>query len=165
MTFNDVKRLFDYNRWANVAIFEALAGIPADAYSRDLQSSHGGLHGTLSHLVGAEKIWLSRWVGRPEPRLIEPSEFPALRELRELWEEVDRDRDGFLGTFDDQRLQETLTMSTTSGKTFAHAYWQMFQHLVNHSSYHRGQIAGMMRQLGFQPPATDLIRFYREAGR
>jgi uncharacterized damage-inducible protein DinB len=56
-------------------------------------------------------------------------------------------------------------MKTVNGDTFTHVFWHAFQHMVNHSSYHRGQIITMLRQLGEKPVTTDLIRFYRETGK
>jgi uncharacterized damage-inducible protein DinB len=56
-----------------------------------------------------------------------------------------------------------MEMTTSAGAKYRHRYADMFRHLANHSTYHRGQVAAMLRQLGEKPPATDLIRFYREA--
>src|SRR5215475_16125876 len=72
----------------------------------------------------------------------------------------------FLATLDDHKLQETLSTTARTG-SYTTSYWQMIQHVVDHSSYHRGQIVTMLRQLGVTPPSTGLIRFYRDgpAGR
>jgi uncharacterized damage-inducible protein DinB len=68
----------------------------------------------------------------------------------------------FLDTLDDRTLQETLTASTLTG-TYTSPYWQMIQHVVDHSSYHRGQIVTMLRQLGMTPPSTGMMRFHRDS--
>jgi uncharacterized damage-inducible protein DinB len=72
----------------------------------------------------------------------------------------------FLTTLDDRKLQETLSTTARTG-SYRSSYWQMIQHVVDHSSYHRGQIVTMLRQFGVTPPSTGLIRFYRDepAGR
>jgi uncharacterized damage-inducible protein DinB len=67
----------------------------------------------------------------------------------------------FVATLDDCKLQETLETTTLAG-TFTAPYWQMIQHVVDHSSYHRGQIVTMLRQLGVTPPSTGMMRFYRD---
>jgi uncharacterized damage-inducible protein DinB len=54
-----------------------------------------------------------------------------------------------------------VRVTPTSGGEYVHSYRQMFRHVVNHSSYHRGQVVTMMRQAGVKPPSTDLILFYR----
>ena len=163
MTLSELKLLHAYNSWANNRIFDTLAQTPSDKYMQDMKSSHGGIHGTLVHTVGAEKVWLERFMGEPQPFL---SQNPpkSLQELKEIWVKVGFDTAKWLGTMSDKKLQDTFTMKTLKGDTFTHVFWQAFQHVVNHSSYHRGQIITMLRQLGEKPVSTDLILFYRETG-
>jgi uncharacterized damage-inducible protein DinB len=165
MTLQEIKLLHAYNSWASNRIFDAVAQMTRDHYMQDLKASHGGIHGTLTHMVGAEKFWLSRWVGVPEAKLITPEEVPSLPELKALWEKVGFDMAKFLGTMTDKKLAGTFAMTTSKGDTFTHVYWQAIQHVVNHSTYHRGQVVVMMRQLGVKPPGTGLNTFYREAGK
>lgn len=161
MTLHEIKTLSAYNAWANNRIFEALEKISPEQYLKDMKSSHGGIHGTLVHLVGAEKVWLERFQGTPQPFL---SHNPpgSLAELKAIWEKVGYDTAKWLGTMTDKRLGETFEMKTLKGDVFVHVFWQAFQHVVNHSSYHRGQIVAMLRQLDAKPVSTDLIQFYRE---
>jgi uncharacterized damage-inducible protein DinB len=164
MTLQELKTLHAYNSWANNRLFEALATIPPDQYTKDMNSSHGGILGTMIHLVGAEKIWLERFQGSPQPFLTENPP-KSLVELKAIWEKVGYDTARWLSGMSDKKLAETFTMKTTKGETYTHVYWQAFQHLMNHSTYHRGQVVTMMRQLGLKPPATDLIFFYRETAK
>ena len=165
MTLHEIKLLHAFNSWANNRLLESLALLPEELYLRDLKSSHGGIHGTLTHMVAAQKIWLSRWVGTPDQKMLTTADMPGLQDVRTLWERVGFDTAKFLGTMTDKKLGETFTMTTARGETFTHIYWQAIQHLVDHCSYHRGQIVGMMRQLGVKPPNTGLIAFYRETGK
>lgn len=164
MTLHEIKILHAYNAWANNRIFDALAALTPEQYMTDMKGSHGGIHPTLVHMVGAEKVWLERFRGSAQPFL---SENPpkSLAELKTVWEKVGFDAAKWLGTMTDKKLGETFTMKTVKGDTFTHLFWQAFQHVVNHSTYHRGQIITMMRQLGVKPPTTDLIVFYRETAR
>jgi uncharacterized damage-inducible protein DinB len=163
MTLQEITQLVAFNRWANQRFFEALSRLSAEPYGRDLQSSHGGIHGTLAHIVGAEKGWLRRWQRQPETAPAALSQIHSLAELRAYWESVCNEMSQFLATLDDRKLQETLSTTTLTG-AYTSPYWQMIQHVVDHSSYHRGQIVTMLRQLGVTPPSTGLIRFYRETG-
>jgi len=162
MTLQEVTQLVAFNQWADARFFEALKQLSAEQYSRDLQSSHGGIHGTLAHIVGVEKGWLRRWQRQPETAASPLSHMHSLAELRVYWEGVCAEMNQFLATLNDRKLQETLSTTTLAG-TFTAPYWQMIQHVVDHSSYHRGQIVTMLRQLGVTPPSTGLIRFYRDA--
>jgi uncharacterized damage-inducible protein DinB len=164
MTLQEVKTLHAYNSWANNHLFDALALMPTDQYMQDMKSSHGGIHTTLVHMIGAEKVWLERFQGSPQPFLTENPP-PSLAELKAVWEQVGYNTAKWLGTQSDKSLQGTFTMKTAKGETYTQVFWQTFQHVVNHSTYHRGQVITMMRQHGVKPPSTDLIRFYRETKR
>ena len=155
--------LFDYNAWAHRIMFDAVARLPAEQYFRDLKSSHGGVHGTLCHVVWAEQLWLHRWAGRPNPAVPQGADLKSLAELRARWEAVEAERQAFVATLDDSRLDETRLVKPSSGGEYVHSFRQMFRHFINHSSYHRGQIVTFLRQLGTSPPSTDLILYYRRS--
>ena len=161
MTSKDVTELFDYNLWANNRLFEAAAQLPTEQYLQEHKFSHGGIHGTLTHIVAAQKLWISRWRGTPENTLLQGKDVVSLLDLISIWEQVSSDTAEFLKTMTDEKLQEMMTITTTAGKQFVNTYQQMLQHLVNHSSSHRGQVTAMIRQLGVKPPSTDMIAYYR----
>jgi uncharacterized damage-inducible protein DinB len=161
MTLDEIRQLFSYNAWATRRIFEALETAPLETCMKDVGSSHGGIHGTLVHVVGAEKIWLSRWVGRPEATLLSPQDAASLSELKKIWEDVTGGIEKFLAAFDEKDLKSTFSHKTAAGKEHTHVFQHAFQHVVNHSSYHRGQITAMMRQAGLKPVNTDLMGYFR----
>jgi uncharacterized damage-inducible protein DinB len=160
MNLHDVKQLVAFNQWANQIFFDALGRLPAEQYGRDMQSSHGGIQGTLAHLVGAEKGWLSRWRQQPG-EAAGLRQLTSLTDLRAHWESVGTEMSRFLDSLDDRKLQDTLTTQSMSGLVTV-TYGQMIQHVVDHSSYHRGQIVTMLRQLGVTPPSAGMMRFHRE---
>ncbi len=165
MTLSELRFLHAYNAWATNRVFDALAPMPQDEYLRDMKGSHGSIHGTLIHMIGAEKIWLERWKGVPTEPFLNAASAATLADARHIWEKVGHATAQWLGGMSDRKLQETFTMKTLKGEAFTHVTWQAFQHLINHSTYHRGQVVTMMRQLGATPPSTDLIQFYRETSR
>src|SRR5881296_1864220 len=67
MTPAEVRELFAFNAWASRRIFDGVGQLAPVDYLRDLKSSHGGMHGTLCHIVWAEQLWLHRWLGKPNP--------------------------------------------------------------------------------------------------
>jgi len=164
MTADQVRELFAFNAWANRRIFDGVAALPAEQYLRDLKSSHGGIHGTLCHIVWAEHLWLNRWLGKPNPATPQGKDLVGLAEVRRRWEEVEAERGRFLAGLTDAQLAASITIQPTTGGAFVHTYLQTLQHAVDHSSYHRGQIITLLRQLGVKPPSTGLIGFYRERG-
>jgi uncharacterized damage-inducible protein DinB len=162
MRVDELRTLFAYDSWANDLLLDAIRKLPEETLRRDLGTSHQSLLGTLVHLVAAEEIWLSRWKGAPRAKLTGVEEVGDLRALLEWWGRVRDERDRYLATVSEADLDGEMEMKTAAGATYRHRYSDMFRHLANHSTYHRGQLAAMLRLIGEKPPSTDLIRFYRE---
>lgn len=162
MTVDEIRALYDFNAWANSRTSEPCAALSKEQFLQNNSSSFPSVRDTLAHIYGAEWIWLERWNGRKPAGLPKPDDFPDLASLRARWDETAR----ALLEYAHSRTQEQLTaphqIFTLDGTAYTHPLWQMMQHLVNHGSYHRGQIATFLRQLGHKPQPTDLIRYYRE---
>src|SRR2546430_5009965 len=142
--------------------FAALEPLPADVYFRDLKSSHGGLHGTLCHIVWAEQLWLNRWLAQPDPAVPQGRDLTTVAAARTRWEAIEAERAAFLAGLSERRLDETMTVSPSTGGEYVHSFREMLRHAIDHSSYHRGQLVTLLRQVGATPPGTGLIVFYRE---
>src|SRR6266700_1885408 len=154
MNVPEVQELYDFNAWAHRRIFAALAGLPADEYLRDLKSSHGGIHGTLCHIVWAEQLWLNRWLGKPNPAVAQGKDLATLAAAEQRWEQVEGERAAFLGVLSAPRLDDTVAVKPSAGGEYVHTFRQMVRHSADNSSYHRGQIVTLLRQLGVKPPST-----------
>ena len=161
MNLDEVRQLFAYNAWANRLLFDAAEALPSEVYQRDLKSSHGGIHGTLAHIVWAEHLWLNRWLKQPNPAAAQGKDLRSAAEVRARWEEIEAERGRFLEGLSEAQLQETRTVKPSTGGEYQHTFAQMFRHAVDHSSYHRGQVVTLLRQVGVVPPVTGLIFFYR----
>lgn len=156
-----VRELFDYNAWADKRIFEAIAALPTEQYQRDLKTSFGSIHGTIAHIVGAERVWLFRWKQKPAS-LMGAADFASLADVRKMWDEVEAERTAFLGGLTDAMLESKIVIKPTGGGEYVHSLRQTMLHTVDHSSYHRGQIVTLLRQLGVKPPSVGLIGYYRQ---
>jgi uncharacterized damage-inducible protein DinB len=162
MTLAEIQLLWAFNIWAEGLIFDTVARLSSEQYRRDLHSSHGGILGTLAHIISAEQGWLERWTGDRQLQQSSLQDVTSVDELRVHWQRLGEQMQQFLGTLSEAKLQEPLVVTTSQGGQFSNPYWQMIQHVVDHSSYHRGQIVTMLRQIGMTPPNTGMIRFYRE---
>ncbi|HTR99702.1 MAG TPA: DinB family protein [Bacteroidota bacterium] len=165
MTLQEIRRLLAFSSWASNRIFEAVAGLPPEEFTRDMKASHVSIHGTLTHMVGAEKMWLSRMVGNPDRAFLKPPDVPTLADLRNTWEETGFNTAKFVGTMTDRKLQETFPMTTSTGQQLTQAYGDALQHVVDHSTYHRAQVVTLLRQMGHTPPSTSMIAFFRETAK
>jgi uncharacterized damage-inducible protein DinB len=162
MTVDDFRVLYDYNSWANHRTLDSCAGLRNEQFTRDLGSSFGSVRDTLAHIYGAEWLWLERWHGRVPPSLPAPADFPDLASLRARWADHERKLNDYIRSLTPSELQRVIKYKNTKGVPFEGPVWPMLQHVVNHSTYHRGQVTTLLRQLGAQPVSTDLIVFYRE---
>ena len=160
MTIDDVHHLYDYNAWANHRVLDACAALTSEQFARNLGSSFPSVRDTLTHIMFAEWLWLERWLGRSPG--FPTSDFPDLASLRTRWQKIERDLNAFIQKLPAADLDRVVEYKNTKGHAFSNPMWQMLQHLVNHSTYHRGQITTMLRQLDAAPSATDLIAFCRE---
>ena len=154
-----IRELYQYNRWANARAIESAALVSVDSFTRELGGSFGSLRGTLAHILGAEWIWLERWRGVSPRSLPAAAEFPDIESIRERWRQVEQGQRDVLDGLDAWRLAVVVSYVNPRGETWAYPLGRMMQHVVNHSSYHRGQVATLLRQLGTTPLSTDLLLF------
>jgi len=161
MTQGDLRTLLDYHYWARDRLLAAVEPLTPEQFTRDLGNSFRSVRDTLAHIVGAETAWLSRWQGHSPSALLPPDQFPDVAVVRKVWTSLESQVRAFLGNLAD--VNQVFEYKMLSGAPGASPFWQMQQHVVNHASYHRGQVVTMLRQLGAQPPKSlDLIAFYRE---
>lgn len=155
-----IRGLFAYNRWANARILGAVDPLDAEQFLRDLGSSFRSVRDTLVHILSAEWIWLERWRGTSPAAMFDPAAFPTLERIRARWRDVEAGQAAFVDAATNDRLQAPVAYRNTRGERWEYPLWQLMAHVVNHSTYHRGQITTLLRQLGAQAVATDLLVFY-----
>lgn len=150
-----------FNRWATLAILTAVEQMqPADRVA-DRASSYGGIQGTLVHLYRADAIWMDRLIGLATDSLDKFSAPEDSAAFREKWTALlDRYVD-WGEALPEQDWSKLISYRNTKGEPLDNTVWQIVLHLVNHGSYHRGQVITMMRQAGAKPASTDLIQYYR----
>jgi len=165
MNLHDLRTLLDYHYWARDRLLDAVVPLPADQLTRDLGSSFKSVRDTLAHIYSAEWAWYSRWVGRSPTALMPPDTFADVAAIRAAWTELEGNVRTFVDELGEPGITRVLEFKMINGEPRSAPFWQMVQHVVNHASYHRGQVTTMLRQLGAAPPKSmDLIAFYRLSG-
>jgi uncharacterized damage-inducible protein DinB len=165
MNRQDLQTLVDYHYWARDRMLAAVEPLSSEQFTRDLGSSFRSVRDTLSHLHGAEWIWLSRFRGTSPHTGLPHDRFPDLAAVRAAWADTESGVRGFVHGLDDAAVDRVIEYRLLSGQPGASRTWHLVQHVVNHATYHRGQVTAMLRQLGAAPPQSlDLITFYRERG-
>ena len=154
----------DYSTWANQLLLSACSTLTPEELDRDLKASHSSILQTLRHIYYAERVWLKRLQADSLPPGIEignqqlfrdPDPEPDLNQLKQAWPAVS---EGLHRSI--ESLPEPEITGEIRGIDCAILRWKLVLHIVNHSTLHRGQVASMLRQLGKQPPNTDLFSFY-----
>jgi uncharacterized damage-inducible protein DinB len=163
MTTGEVQELLAYGAWANGLVFEAASALSEERLGHSIESSFPSVGGTLAHIVGAEWVWLRRWLGESPSAFPDWVAKPALPDLRARLSALERERGAFVAGLSDTDLGRGISYRTLSGQAFSDPLDSLIRHVVNHSTYHRGQVATQLRQLGLTPPGTDLILFLRHA--
>jgi len=158
MTANEARRLIRYSGWASGKVLTAALQLTMEELERPNAVSHGSIAGTLAHIYLADRVWQERITAADKPlvwdaSLAEAAEaWPGIQQAWELWS------DGLV----DGDLEKNVPYKSISGLPAENTAGEIVTHVVNHATLHRGQVVGMIRQLGTQPPATDFIFYLRE---
>jgi uncharacterized damage-inducible protein DinB len=154
--------LYDYEEWANRRMFDACARLNPEQFSRDLGSSFPSVQATLTHICAGQWVWLERFHGRM------PNAFPpdlnnlGVQELRARNAGLTEGLQNFVGGCSSDSLQGLHEYRTFASLGCSNPLWVSLRHLVNHDTYHRGQVNTMLRQLGAETFSSDLTYFFRE---
>jgi uncharacterized damage-inducible protein DinB len=159
---DEIRDLFVFNQWANARTLGATAPLTEEEFGRDLKSSYPSVRETLLHIMASEWVWLMRWQGTS------PTAQPAgwadygHADIEQEWRSLQSAQLAFTDRISEGDVERAIQYTNLRGETFAQPLWQLMRHMVNHSTYHRGQITTMLRQLGHPAVATDLVLYYRQ---
>jgi len=157
-----VRLLCDYTRWADGRTLDAVSKLSLDQWTKDLGSSLKSARDTVVHIASAQWLWLSRWKGEA-PRWMWPAgEFPSPASIREKWEPLQSELAAFVAAQTEESLQKVYAYRRLNGDPMSNRLGLMMLHMTNHSTYHRGQVTTLIRQLGAPPVSTDLIVYQAE---
>jgi uncharacterized damage-inducible protein DinB len=157
-----IRLLYDYTRWADGRMFEAVSKLTPEQWTKDLGSSLKSVRDTVVHVVSAQWIWLSRWKGESPSGMWAAAEFPTPASVRAKREPIAADIAAFVAAQTEPSVAAPLSYKNLKGDPFTYPLGQVMLHTVNHSTYHRGQVTTLLRQLGAQPLSSDLTVYYGE---
>ena len=163
MTYDVLQTLVDYHYWARDRLFPAVETLSDEQLRRPLGNSFSSVFDTMVHLCGADWIWRSRWEGESPMALPKPELYHDLSKVRAAWLDEERRIRAIVDRLGPEGILRPVEYTGWDRRRQAQPFWQMLQHVVNHGSYHRGQVTTMLRQLDAAPAKSmDLIAFYRE---
>jgi uncharacterized damage-inducible protein DinB len=160
----EIRELFAFNAWANRRMISAVEALSTEQFTMAMGSSFSSIRDTLVHIWAVEWVWLERLEGRSPTSFPDAKEFPDLSSMVARWYDIEHKWLEYASRLDEAELAEEVDYKTMSFGPSRSPRWQMMQHVVNHGTYHRGQVTTMLRQQGAKGVGTDLISFYRERG-
>jgi uncharacterized damage-inducible protein DinB len=159
------RMLAGYNRWMNERLYSLCAGLSDEERKRDRKAFFRSIHGSLNHVLLADRSWLGRFTGT-EFRIgsLDQELYADFEDLRRERAVTDAAIEEFCTGLDEARLAATIEYGTLAGKRYGHPLEPALVHFFNHQTHHRGQVTTLLSQLGIDPGATDVIAYYRQMG-
>jgi uncharacterized damage-inducible protein DinB len=156
-----LRELYEFNYWARNRQFQACATLAPEQFLRPLGGSFPSVRDTLVHLLAVEWIWLERWRGKSPTKQdvaeFAAEKFPTLESIRERWKLIEQGVRDYLRDLTAQGLSTPLTYTNLQGQAWTYPLWRVLFHVVNHQTYHRGQITTLLRQLGAPAVPIDYL--------
>jgi len=161
MTKNYFIQLAEYNIWANTIFMGWLRQITDEQWNQPAESSFKSIAETVVHTAGAEKIWFERLTEVQSPVFLLSVFKGTKEEALAIWETTSQNLKSFIENLDETQMQKVLRFVRLDNKTYELEYYQVFAHIFNHSTYHRGQLVTLLRQAGFTGiHSTDVSTYF-----
>lgn len=153
-----IKSIWQYNKWANEKLFDA---IPLEIADIEINSSFNSIRKTVYHLWDAETVWLERITDKPLTTWPASAKFTGT--FSDSFAKILEQENIYIQFIEQTDLLQRVSYNYLKGEEFSNSYFEVLSHVANHSTFHRGQIVTMLRQAGVTViPSTDLIAYYRK---
>jgi uncharacterized damage-inducible protein DinB len=162
MTVSDLERLYDYSYWANKKLFQVMSQLTPEQFTRTVAGSYGSIRNTLVHVLSAEWGWLDRCGGPPRGPALKPDDYATMESLVQAWNAVERHVREFLSNLTEDDLIRVVEFTNPRGEKRAGVLGQLLQHGATHGVHHRGQVALLLRSLGYTPGNFDMLIYDAE---
>ena len=158
---DDVVALFAYDRWANDKVLDACRKLTPQQYVAEPAPGWSSVRSTVYHIALVTEIHLRTLVGDPDDSLPTEADLATVDDAARLLDRAHRRFEELGPMLTPQWLNTHLTLRWPGG-TATPPRWAMLRHIVNHSTYHRGQVASKLKRFGVEQPMTDFIWWVME---
>lgn len=166
MNLTDYRELFSYNDWANDQLCKMLyAAFGAETNLRNhAEPLHFAIQETTVHIIAGLAIWRTRWQGFSPKAMLSPEDYPTPESQRMAFGAERARFWNYFETLNEELLESKIAFKNIAGEASQMPLCVMLSHVVNHSTYHRGQITARLIDLGLDEHilSTDLTTFYLE---
>ncbi len=153
---DDFRNLYAFNRWANQKMFDACAKLSADQYTSEPVPGWGSVRSTVYHIVIVTDGWLRALSDVAYQSFPAESEVATIDDARRILDQAYGRFDALQSTFTPEALASSRTLSRR-GRSISMPPWVVLRHIVNHTTYHRGQVASKLKRFGVQQDETDFV--------
>lgn len=160
-------QLYDYHVWANNKFFSRLKELPKDIYNRQIQSVFPSILETLIHIYRGDTIWLGVMQEKSMDdiqasilRARDSLKNKSLEEMETLFYDLSKSYLDFLNNESD--LDKEISPEHPKYGRLETKLSHLIQHVVNHGTYHRGNLTAMIHQLGYSSVPTDYVFYLYE---
>jgi uncharacterized damage-inducible protein DinB len=158
---DNFQALYAYNRWADRRILDACRKLTADQYSAEPVPGWASVRSSLVHIAVATEGWLRGVAGENVEKVLTEAELVTVDDVDRLLERAYRIFESIVPSLTTEVLATPRTFSGR-GRSAVLPPWAVLRHIVNHATYHRGQVAAKLKRLGIEPPMTDMIFWVME---
>jgi uncharacterized damage-inducible protein DinB len=158
-----IQGLYDYHFWANRRLFEVAQALPTGDCDREMGAhfSEPTVQRMLGHIYGADRLWLSRWIG-VSPTRPPGVDITQLDVLRRHWDELEAEQRAFVEGLREADLERVVEFRLIDGRAFRLALWPLLQHVPNHATHHRSELATMLTLISGSPPDSGIATYHYE---
>ena len=153
---DDIASLFAFDRWANRKIFDACRKLTAEQYGAEPVAGWSSVRSTIYHIASVTEMHLRTLAGDPYDGIPTEADLATVDDVAPLLERAYRRFEELRPTLTPEQLNTLLTLRAI-GRTFILPRWAMLRHIVNHSTYHRGQVASKLKRFGIEQEITDFF--------
>lgn len=161
MSLQELQKWIQYHRWRVHKVCDNLQEIDTLRFLQPLKGSFATLSHLVGHIVSAESIWLARMNNEPQ-KFPKYEYFENTQIASNTWKSVTEEFMHKLQNLTEQELSGSFSYSNSSGRIFENTYNDALMHIFDHSTYHIGQIAWLMRSIDIVPVSTNYIFYLRE---
>lgn len=155
-----LREMYAYMNWADNRILDAAGTVSDEGFRREQNISAGSIHKMLLHSLGAQWLWLGRWQGDSSRTFPTPEDLPTLEAIRKRYAEVQQAVAAFVEAQTDESVQKRIDY-IRNGRPHNNVLLHVMCHLVDHSTYHRGQINSMIKLVGGRSADVGYITYRR----
>ncbi|WP_276355349.1 DinB family protein [Cohnella caldifontis] len=159
MNRDDIVELYDYNIWANGRILGHLKTLPEDVFHREVNLGFKSVADVIGHIAAADEVWLTRLEGS-SPSSLASKPFANVEEAERSMHRIQSRIRQILSSVDD--MEQPVIYRNTKGDEFRNSISEIARHVVNHGTYHRGNVSTILRALGHTGVQTDYIAYLRK---